>query len=67
MGTKIKKIRENLIIIADIAKENYDDSKDLKAALVAIKAYSEVTKTAIAQVQYKKLTGMPIRVAFLEE
>lgn len=67
MGTKIKEIRENLIIIGDAAKSNYDTSKDLKSALVAIKAYSEVTKTTVAQVQYKKLTGLPIRIAFLEE
>ena len=67
MGTKIKEIRENLISIGDKAKKNYDNTKDLKAALLAVKSYGEATKTSVAQIQYKKLTGLPIKVDFLEE
>lgn len=64
---RIKSIRENLISIGDDAKKNYDSTKDLKAAIVAIKAYSEVTKTTIAQIRYKEKTGLPSRIDFLEE
>jgi hypothetical protein len=65
--TKIKDIREHLISIGNDAKKNYDNSKDLSAALVAIKAYSEVTKTAVAQVRYKAQVGTPTKIDFLEE
>ena len=67
MGTKIKEIRENLINIGDKAKVNYDTTKDLKAALVAVKSYGEATRTSIAQIHYKRLTGLPIKIDFLEE
>lgn len=67
MSEKILSIREKLIGIGNDAKKNYDKSKDLKAALLAVKAYSEVTKTALTQIQYKKLTGHPTKIEFLEE
>jgi hypothetical protein len=35
--------------------------------MVAIKAYSEVTRTAIAQIRYKEKTGLPSKIEFLEE
>jgi len=65
--TKIKDIREQLISIGNDAKTNYDSTKDLSAALVAIKAFSEVTKTAVAQVRYKSQVGSPVKIDFLEE
>ncbi len=52
--TKIKEVREELIKIG-------------KAGLLAVRAYGEVTKTSLAQVQYKKLTGTPVKIDFLEE
>jgi hypothetical protein len=67
MAEKIVSIREKLIEIGNDAKINYDKSKDLKAALLAVKAYGEATRTALTQVQYKKLTGHPTKIAFLEE
>jgi hypothetical protein len=65
--TKIKDVREELIKIGDEASSKYDSSKDLKAGLLAVRAYGEATRTAVAQVQYKKLTGTPTKVEFLEE
>lgn len=67
MSDKISKIRKNLVSIGDDAKSKYDSSKDLKAALLAVKAYGEATRTAMVQVQYKKLTGTPTAINFLEE
>jgi hypothetical protein len=64
---KIKNIRENLISIGNKSKDTYDQTNDLKAAIVAIKAYSEVTKTTIAQIRYKDKTGLPSNIDFLEE
>jgi hypothetical protein len=65
--TKIKEVREELIKIGDEASSKYDSSKDLKAGLLAVRAYGEATRTAVAQVQYKRLTGTPTKVEFLEE
>lgn len=67
MAHKINQIRENLISIGNDAKDNYDSSRDLKAGLLAVKAYGEATRTAVAQIQYKKLTGTPSKIKFLEE
>jgi hypothetical protein len=65
--TTITEVRKNLLSIGDCAKEAYDQSKDLTTALVAIKAYGEATKTAVAQIRYKQQTGSPTRITFLEE
>jgi len=67
MAQKILSIREKLVQIGDDAKSKYDQSKDLKAAMIAVKAYGEATKTAVTQIQYKKLTGSPTKIEFLEE
>ena len=64
---KVVKMREQLIDIGDNAKIKYDKSADLNAALLAVKAYGEATRTALTQVQYKKLTGHPTKIDFLEE
>lgn len=67
MAQKISEIRQNLIEIGDSNKTIYDNTKDLKAALNAVRAYGEATKTAIAQIRYKQLTGSPTKIEFLEE
>lgn len=67
MAQKISEVRQNLIQIADSNKAIYDEKKDLKAALNAIRAYGEATRTAIAQIRYKQLTGSPGKIEFLEE
>jgi hypothetical protein len=67
MKRNISKNRKNLNEIGDKAKKTYDTTNDLKAAIVAIKAYSEVTKTTIAQIRYKEKTGLPAKIEFLEE
>jgi len=51
----------------EIGKKKYEETNDLKTAILAIKSYREATRTAVAQVQYKKLTGTPKGIAFLEE
>jgi hypothetical protein len=67
MAHKITDMRENLINIGNEAKKKYEETNDLKTAILAIKSYREATRTAVAQVQYKKLTGTPRGIAFLEE
>jgi hypothetical protein len=67
MGHKIVEIRESLIEMAKKAKKISEETNDLKATLVAVKAYSEAVRTSVVQVHYKRLTGTPSRIAFLEE
>jgi hypothetical protein len=67
MCKKIIEMREKLIAVGNNAKATYDETKDLKAALVAIRAYGEVTRTAIAQIRYKQSTATPVKIEFLEE
>lgn len=67
MAQKITSVRTNLIEIGNSAKEKYEKTKDLQAALIAVKAYGEATKTAVAQIRYKDKTGSPTTIDFLEE
>ncbi len=67
MAQKITDIREHLINIGNDARVKYEATKDLKAALLAVKAYGEATRSALTQIQYKKLTGTPTGISFLEE
>ena len=67
MAQKIRDIRENLIKMGNLAKKKYEESGDLGAAKTAIHAFAIATKTSLVQVQYKKLTGVPSRIEFLEE
>lgn len=67
MAHKIKEVRENLVNMGNSIRETYEETGDLKAANAAIKAYAVATKTSLVQVQYKKLTGTPKKIDFLEE
>jgi len=67
MAQKITEMRENLINIGNEAQKKYRETNDLKTAILAIKSYREATRTAFTQIQYKKLTGTPKGIAFLEE
>jgi hypothetical protein len=67
MAKKIKDLRKELISIGDSAKDNYENTKSLNAAKIAVQAYSNATKTAIAQIRYKELTGNPTKINFLED
>lgn len=64
---KINQVREELIAIGNETKATYNETKDLGAAKVAVQAYIGAVKTAIAQIHYKRLTGNPGTIPFLEE
>lgn len=63
----ITEVRQRLINIAKRAETKYEDTDDLKAGLLAVKAFSVATITAVAQVRYKSQTGTPVKIDFLEE
>ena len=63
----IREVRQSLIQVGDGFKENYDKTQDLKQGMLAVRSYANATKSAMVQVHYKRLTGTPIKINFLEE
>jgi hypothetical protein len=59
--------RSKLNTLGDKLLTSYENSGDLKAAMLAIKSYAEVTKTCVAQVRYKQQAGRPDKIKFLED
>lgn len=59
-------VREACQDIGDKLKDNFDKTKDFKAAEGAVRAYSTAISAAKAQLVYKKLTGTPIEIEFLK-
>jgi hypothetical protein len=67
MAIKIKQVREKFIVIGKTACKVYAKTEDLNVGLLAVKAMSEATKSAVAQIRYKNQTGSPMKIDFLEE
>lgn len=68
-----KKTPSNITDVINITRNmgnelnaQYTKSKDLKVAQLSLKAYSTAINAAKTQVVYKKLTGRPTRITFLE-
>lgn len=55
------------VSLGDQAKDIHEETGDLSALKNAVNAYALATKTALAQVQYKKLTGRPEKTDFFED
>lgn len=66
-NSNISKVRKNLILIGEKSCSKYEQLGDLSEANIAIRAYAQVINAARAQIQYKKLTGTPEKIAFLED
>lgn len=64
---KIGSVRKNLIKIGDAAQKKYHATQDIKVAQTAIKAFDSAIRTARTQIMYKRLTGTPGKIDFLEE
>lgn len=70
MAKKAIKISDVINITRDMGTElnaQYVKNKDLKVAQLSLKAYSTAINAAKTQVVYKKLTGRPTRITFLED
>ena len=65
--TKIKDIREKLNTIGKQAEKDYLQVGNLESGKLAVKAYSEMTRTATAQVRYNEGFDSQARISFLEE
>jgi hypothetical protein len=63
----ISNVRMQLLNIADATAMLYDSTDDLKAAELALKSYNGAVNAAKVQLMYKKLTGAPSMIDFLED
>lgn len=52
--------------MGDIMRDLYHETKDLKVSQGAINAYKTAISASKAQLIYKKLSGLPKSIAFLE-
>ena len=62
----VSDVRVQLLNIADATAMLYDSTDDLKAAELALKSYNGAVNAAKVQLMYKKLTGAPSMIDFLE-
>lgn len=53
--------------IGDVLATDFDNNKDLKVASASLDAYKTAIAGAKAQLIYKKLTGSPGKIDFLEK
>jgi hypothetical protein len=63
----ISEVRTQLLNIADSTATVYEETNDLKAAELALKSYNGAVNAAKVQLMYKKLTGAPSIINFLED
>ena len=63
----IGKVRRKLTAIGDKAANKYEKTEDLNAGNLAIRAFGGAINAARVQIQYKKLTGTPEKIGFLED
>lgn len=63
----IAEVRTKLLNIADSTATVYEETNDLKAAELALKSYNGAVNAAKVQLMYKKLTGAPSMIDFLED
>jgi len=63
----ISEVRAQLLTIADSTATVFEETNDLKAAELALKSSNGAVNAAKVQLMYKKLTGAPSLIAFLED
>ena len=66
-SVNVSDVRVQLLNIADSTAMLYDKTDDLKAAELALKSYNGAVNAAKVQLIYKKLTGAPSMIDFLED
>jgi len=63
----VSEVRNQLLNIADKTAMIFENTDDLKAAELAMKSYNGAVNAAKVQLIYKKLTGAPSIIDFLED
>jgi len=67
LSHNVHDVRKQLTKIGDYTSQKFYENKDVNMANTAIKAFAGAINAARAQIQYKKLTGTPEKIDFLEE
>jgi len=64
---KINDVRVQLLALGDKMNDLHDETNDLKAAELALKFYNGAIGASKQQIIYKKLTGKPGTIPFMED
>lgn len=64
---QIGEIRNKLIAIGDQTTADFHKNHDVKVGKLAVQAYGQAINAAKTQVMYKRLTGQPGKMKFLED
>jgi hypothetical protein len=64
---EVKKITETLFDMGNKLNDKFNETDDIKVAQQAISAFNVGIKAYQTQVTYKKLTGTPMKIDFLEK
>lgn len=62
-----KEVADTLLDMGYILNTKFNETSDIKVAQTAIAAFNTAIKLKQTQVIYKKMTGTPIRIDFLED
>jgi hypothetical protein len=62
----VKKVSDLLFDMGSNLNDKFEETEDIKVAQQAIAAFNVGIKAYQTQVVYKKLTGTPIKIEFLE-
>lgn len=66
-GKKVKEVINNTVQVGNTCSTIFQASLDLGVAKVGLSAYRIAIASVREQIKYKKLTGDPERIKFLED
>jgi hypothetical protein len=62
-----KEVTDTMLDMGYNLNKKFEETDDIKVAQTAIAAFSTAIKLKQTQVIYKKMTGTPMKIEFLEE
>lgn len=64
---KVKEVSDTLFSMGHKLNDKFDSTDDVRVALAAIAAFNVGIKAQQTQLTYKKMTGTPMKIDFLED
>ena len=64
---KSKEVADTLLDMGYFLNNKFNETSDIKVAQTAIAAFNTAIKLKQTQVIYKKMTGTPMKIDFLED
>lgn len=62
-----KEVADTLLDMGYVLNNKFNETSDIKVAQTAIAAFNTAIKLKQTQVIYKKMTGTPMKIDFLED